>query len=559
MKRIVSIAAILMTGLLVTACQSGPMQSGQKSQSGTDQVNTSQLGRVAGKSFTGTHHGNGTSSDPTYVYKISFDSNGKFGQEILSSQGYAARFIQQGTYTYDNAAKNIKLNLTKVTETSYASDADLKSSTDPVRLSVRTRHGQSAQTKLNAAEDKTLIVKDKRTYLLGTVNNVKLYADNDPVSDYNDLAKREQQAYSSAASQVNQKTFFAQLGTSRIWISFNDDGTWYARIIDGTHKWDIYDQGTWSVANGKLVLKTTGNIHEYTIVGDTTDPSEYSGVTTNSSRVTDNFTWKLTSGGLKITSKQDDSMTKFMEVIKTKTTKTTTQAAKQTAGDASNKGAEATDAFGSTDKFVKWLNDHQGKVAYTARAMSATNENKFAEDFYGSGYTTKPRYFATLESSADPVRVVYCEDGRIYVLVGGAWGPDKEHNQLLATSQPDLKASDSGDDRQTSNDDLTFHSLKAFADWMTNGLDKQTRKERVQSSHKVTADDVKDFQSDVGTDVKPLYFFTSQYNGYHAHDNTADTIYADDNQIYIDYGEGGRVWSVNKNLTDKMHNDASLK
>lgn len=547
-----------MTGLALTGCQSSKKTaSAGKTSSSSAVAVASNLGHVAGQSYSGTHKGSSTSADLTYQYKITFNKDGSFGQEIISSNGYSARFIQQGTYKYNKSKKQVEIKITKVTETSYSSDSDLQSSSNPITLSVRTAKGQNTQTELTSAENKTLIIKDKGSYLLGTVNNVKLTKDKHPVTSFSKLASSETDAYSDKAQVVNQKTFYAKLGTSRIWISFNDDGTWQARIIDGTHKWDIFDQGTWSVKSGELVLTATGDIHEYTIVGDTTNPSKYSGVTTNSSRVTDNFTWKIDGSDLAITSKQDSSMTADMQIKASKVTKVYKTAQSQT----TNSSSDSTeDVFGSQDVFIKWLNIHAGSASIVARNVSNSQAAKYEGRFTENYSELKPLYICELTDNSETKMKssiqVYASNGKVYEFTNNSWAVsrytdilstvahDKETGDLKADSQSDSSSSDT-------HKGLKFSSADEFVQWIKKqyGDGKDLR----ASNYRLSGEHYKWFKKAV--DATPLYFVTgpSVYeNGKKVAPLDAQWIYASDGNIYHQITFD--AWQLDQDAMHKLTN-----
>ncbi|WP_318765862.1 hypothetical protein [Lactiplantibacillus carotarum] len=558
MKQAVLLSTLLISGLVLTGCQSSSSKATTKNtHSAVTTAVASDLGQVAGKSYSGTYQGKGVADNPTYQYKISFDKNGKFGQVITSSNGYAARFVEQGTYKYDQTNHEIKLSITKVTETSYTSDADLKSSSNPSMLSVRSKDGQSKQTQLTSAENKTLTIKDKGSYLLGTVNNVKLYPDKKPVSDYNQLAQKEFKGYSTTAQTVNQKTFYAKLGTSRIWMSFNDDCTWQCRIIDGTHKWDIYDQGTWSVKDGQLSLKPTGDIREYTIVGDTTNPSEYSGVTTNSSRVTDNFTWVIKGSDLVITSKQDASMTKSMQVQTTTVTPTFTKAQKNTKADSKQ---ISNNPFGSENGFLSWV---RSNVDTTVTGLSIPEtielkkyENIFAENFYG----VKTVYMVTTKTDnyGAPSVIIFANDGNVYGLANGVWSINDVLTEQLPIVKSDTTGSASTTDQPTKNtSSLKFHSKEEFGDWLSQsmGLDDADSKYEIETAN---GSNNQEFVKDV-PGVKPLYYGGERHIGTKSNGEEykpsagGEFMYGDDGNIYAHASEANpNKWQLDKWKTDKL-------
>lgn len=563
MKQKIVLSAILISGLILAGCQSNSKQStaSNAAKTSTEAVKPN-LGQVAGQSYTGTHKGNGKSTDPTYVYKISFNNDGSFGQEIISSDGYAARFIQQGTYKYDQAKKQIVLKLNKVTETSYQSDGDLQDSHNPVRLSVRTDDGASSLTKLNAAENKSLIVKDKQSYLLGMVNNVKLTKDSNPVKSFNTLASSEVDAYSTKGQIINQKTFNAKLGTSRIWMTFNDDGTWQCRIIDGTHRWDIYDQGTWTVNNGRLALTTTGDVHEFTIVGDTTNPTKYSNVTTDSSRVTDNFIWKISGNDLVITSKQDSGMTANMQVKLSKVTQPYTVAQSETKK-ASN---STTDIFGSQDDFKEWLNIHSGSAATYARDMTKSQneryENKFKEAFDG----IEPLYICKFYNGVSNKGIskkmaisilLYASDGKVHELKKNTW-KISSYTRILSSVATD-KARNGGKISSSSDypQPVTINNKEDFGEWIDGLIDSKTKNNynfKLYTSNVTSKDYYKgEFTSEVNG-VTPLYYVSDSAGHGKIYSTGTEWIYGDDGKVYSHFTNNGPKWHVDRDLSSRIQN-----
>ncbi|RRK09229.1 hypothetical protein D1831_13870 [Lactiplantibacillus garii] len=562
MKKAVLLSTLLISGLVLTGCQSTSSKATTKNtHSAVTTAVASDLGQVAGKSYSGTHQGKGVADDPTYQYKISFGKNGKFGQVITSSNGYAARFVEQGTYKYDKTNHEIKLSITKVTETSYTSDADLKSSSNPSMLSVRSKDGQSKQTQLTSAENKTLTIEDKGDYLLGTVNNVKLYPDKKPVSDYDKLAQNESKGYSTAAQTVNQKTFYAKLGTSRIWMSFNDDGTWQCRIIDGTHKWDIYDQGTWSVKNGQLSLKPTGDIREYTIVGDTTDPSEYSGVTTNSSRVTDNFTWVIKGSDLVITSKQDASMTKLMQIQTTTVTPTFTKAQKNTKADSKQ---ISNDPFGSEDGFLSWTKSHASSALGGIEKPSDTKIVKYKNIFAENFTSIRAIYVVITETDnyEAPSIIIFADDGNIYSLVKDVWSiNDTLTEQLpIVKSDSSSKSNDTESSSESSTSDPTsFNSADEFGKWIDDHYGNSHTKLHA-SDLSSGNDDYKYFEKSV-SGATPLYFAAESVTNDKGNEVVqsvgAEWIYASDGKIYHQLTQG--AWHVDTDAMFKFTHNSKWK
>lgn len=155
---------------------------------------------VKNHNFVGTHQGNNTAKNPDYKYSMYFSDDGSFVQDIISSKGFAGRFTEKGTYTI---AKNgdITMKINSVTEERFASDSALNAGQAP--LSIVQRQGNT----LNAAEDHAIKIENKKTYLLGTVNQVKLYATDKQTVNYNKHYQSETRKYADAYGKFSNHGF----------------------------------------------------------------------------------------------------------------------------------------------------------------------------------------------------------------------------------------------------------------------------------------------------------------------------------------------------------------
>lgn len=155
---------------------------------------------IKGHNFRGLHQGNGTAKDPDYKYSMYFGKDGNFVQDIISSKGFAGRFTERGTY---NIAKNgdITMNIASVTEERFTSDSSLSRGIAP--KSIVQREGST----LNAAEDYPIKIKNKNTYLLGTVNNVKLYPTDAKTVNYKKHYQSEMKKYDNTYNKFSGHGF----------------------------------------------------------------------------------------------------------------------------------------------------------------------------------------------------------------------------------------------------------------------------------------------------------------------------------------------------------------
>ncbi|WP_025024463.1 hypothetical protein [Companilactobacillus nodensis] len=197
MKRLIRIfSVVLFFGLILAGC-------GNNSQNTASSNNTENAVKkivIKGHNFKGTHNGDGSSKDPDYKYSMYFDKDGHFVQDIISSNGFSGRFTERGTYTI---AKNgdITMNIVSVTEERFASDYDLSNGEAPI--SIVQREGNT----LNAAEDHAIKIKNKETYLLGTVNNVKLYPTDKKTVNYRKHYQSEMSKYNSSYGKFSNHGF----------------------------------------------------------------------------------------------------------------------------------------------------------------------------------------------------------------------------------------------------------------------------------------------------------------------------------------------------------------
>lgn len=176
--------------------------STNNSADNADQKSVNKTLVVKGHNFKGTHRGNNTAKDPDYKYSMYFGKDGNFVQDIISSKGFAGRFTEKGTYTI---AKNgdITMNIDSVTEERFASDSALRTKQAP--LSIVQRQGNS----LNAAEDHAIKIENKQTYLLGTVNQVKLYSTDKQTVNYKEHYQTEIKKYDKKYTKLSGRGFMS--------------------------------------------------------------------------------------------------------------------------------------------------------------------------------------------------------------------------------------------------------------------------------------------------------------------------------------------------------------
>jgi hypothetical protein len=174
--------------------------STNNSADNADQKSVNKTLVVKDHNFKGTHRGNNTAKDPDYKYSMYFGKDGNFVQDIISSKGFAGRFTEKGTYTI---AKNgdITMNIDSVTEERFASDSALRTKQAP--LSIVQRQGNS----LNAAEDHAIKIENKQTYLLGTVNQVKLYSTDKQTVNYKEHYQTETKKYNDSYGKFSNHGF----------------------------------------------------------------------------------------------------------------------------------------------------------------------------------------------------------------------------------------------------------------------------------------------------------------------------------------------------------------
>ncbi|WP_057765341.1 hypothetical protein [Companilactobacillus tucceti] len=155
---------------------------------------------IKGHNFRGLHQGNGTVKDPDYKYSMYFDKDGSFVQDIISSKGFSGIFTEEGTYTIDKNG-DVTMNIDRVTEERFNDDSDLKRGVAPV--SIVQRQGDT----LNEAEDHLIKIENKKSYLLGTVNNVKLYPTNNQTVSYGKHYRREMKKYDNTNNKFSDHGF----------------------------------------------------------------------------------------------------------------------------------------------------------------------------------------------------------------------------------------------------------------------------------------------------------------------------------------------------------------
>ncbi|WP_125568898.1 hypothetical protein [Companilactobacillus insicii] len=231
--------------LVVTGCGNG---SNDSSSSSTPNKETAVKDVVIkGHNFKGTHKGDGTAKNPNYKYSMYFGKDGNFVQDIISSNGLSGRFTERGTYTI---AKNgdVTMKIASVTEERFASDQDLSNGNAPISIFQREGHT------LNAAEDHDIKIKNKKTYLLGTVNNVKLYQTDKQTVDYRKHYKSEMSKYNNSYGKFSNHGFtsngmdtpmnaIAFKGSNFIWrYGYQDENkdsdSAVMAVFEGTYSYD---------------------------------------------------------------------------------------------------------------------------------------------------------------------------------------------------------------------------------------------------------------------------------------------------------------------------------
>ncbi|WP_125588834.1 hypothetical protein [Companilactobacillus jidongensis] len=247
-KKYLLIAISVLALLTVAGCGS----NSQSTASSNNTENTVKKIIIKGHNFKGTHKGDGSSKDPDYKYSMYFGKDGNFVQDIISSNGFAGRFTERGTYTI---AKNgdIIMNIVSVTEERFASDSDLSSGVAPI--SIVQREGNT----LNAAEDHAIKIKNKTTYLLGTVNNVKLYQTDKKTVNYRKHYESEMSKYNSSYGKFSNHGFtsngmdtpmnaIAFKGSNFIWrYGYQDENdtsknSAVMAVFEGTYSYDSSTQ-----------------------------------------------------------------------------------------------------------------------------------------------------------------------------------------------------------------------------------------------------------------------------------------------------------------------------
>ncbi|KRL07879.1 hypothetical protein [Schleiferilactobacillus perolens] len=252
-------AVILILGLtLLTGCGLfGNKSATAKGQSSTSSKVT-ETNQVLGN-YAGTHKGDGTAKDPTYRYSINFDKHGHFTQDIISSQGYAGRFTQTGSYKVDAKSKDVTIRIEQVTEEMFSSDDILKAGGAPVSISVRSSLDGSS-TKLTAAEDHPIQLLNRKEYLLGTVNNVKLYPTKETTVSYIKHRDTELKKYKETFNRFSGKTFNSASGTASNSLAFQGNQFIWQYSNGKSNQPEVaVIQGTYVVdlSNNQIILTVT--------------------------------------------------------------------------------------------------------------------------------------------------------------------------------------------------------------------------------------------------------------------------------------------------------------
>lgn len=156
--------------------------------------------KIIGQNFAGSYQGAGTKTDPSYEYLMAFKADGTFRQDITATDGYYAKFVEQGTYTIDKQTAKIVINIQQVVEVTYATEYDLSHQQPPISYDYRKQQGGKA---LTAAEDKPINILIKSNYLQGSVNGVQLRPTKHAMISFNHFKTAAQ---NEVQSQKSRKT-----------------------------------------------------------------------------------------------------------------------------------------------------------------------------------------------------------------------------------------------------------------------------------------------------------------------------------------------------------------
>ncbi|MFD1419049.1 hypothetical protein [Companilactobacillus keshanensis] len=208
---------------------------------------------IKGHNFRGLHQGNGTVKDPDYKYSIYFSKDGNFVQDIISSKGFAGRFTEKGTY---NISKNgdVTMNIASVTEERFNSDSALLKGYTPTSIVQRE------DNTLNDAENHPIKIENKKTYLLGTVNNVKLYPTDAKTVNYKEHYQDEMKKYDNTYNKFSGHGFTSNgMDTSMNGIAFKGNSfIWrYGYLGKNTDKDNAVMtvfEGTYSYSSNNHIL-----------------------------------------------------------------------------------------------------------------------------------------------------------------------------------------------------------------------------------------------------------------------------------------------------------------
>lgn len=262
-KYITGFIMVVCSLLILSACRGKAPEQNKTTKVATQSI--------VGETYKGTHTGNKTSADPDYTYLMDFKKDGTFRQDIIASNGYAGKFVEQGKYKIDTKTKNITIDIQEVVEVTYANDDDLKVDKSPVSYQYRDKAGT---TKLTDAENKPITIKIMPKYLVGSVNKVKLYQTSEKVVTFKQFKTNQGTKYHEAMklktkNAIVGKNFQGHLDKNDIWISFNEDGTYNWKSI-----YNSYGAGTVDFDSGQYHLDDAGHLSFDGIQGDIYDMSQ---------------------------------------------------------------------------------------------------------------------------------------------------------------------------------------------------------------------------------------------------------------------------------------------
>lgn len=170
--------------------------------------------KIIGQNFAGSYQGAGTKADPSYEYLMAFKADGTFRQDITATDGYYAKFVEQGTYTIDKQAAKIVINIQQVVEVTYATEYDLSHQQPPISYDYRKQQGGKA---LTVAEDKPINILIKSDYLQGSVNGVQLRPTKHAMTSFNHFkAAAQNEVQSKKSRKTTTSTSHQTTNTTKV-------------------------------------------------------------------------------------------------------------------------------------------------------------------------------------------------------------------------------------------------------------------------------------------------------------------------------------------------------